>query len=445
MTGDHLMSAAILVEIERLGRAPATDVNHLQNTEDFVRFVKALQAEYTQVGSGSWTRFTLATALRRLGLACLVGGENSELAATAREVFCGLDQALRSASSTRRHLCPLDLASDLPSLSFGPNQVRTFSAMELDELFDINGLRRSNPSWVVDTKRLSQFTWLVVDEQVHHETVAPDQRALPRLFANLERDFGRIEPHHTGLPIHVEDALFGLLTVPWEEIVQYRDFDWRGFQIPWIYTVDSDVFARRVTAPSPDSLAWEPASGVDASGDLYEYERPIAYPLDAGSEDAISMANDSAWNNIIIARRTTLFDRPIAHFFVRGFQSSGIDEFLAHISTIEAALGQPEDHNPRSRRKINGQNPGATYRVASRISGLLGDGSLSPIYSNLFGLRSDFLHGKPMASISGSDRRRARELARKVVCALIAVASSDPMVNREKLLDKLLDRGEQLS
>jgi hypothetical protein len=80
-----------------------------------------------------------------------------------------------------------------------------------------------------------------------------------------------------------------------------------------------------------------------------------------------------------------------------------------------------------------------------RIAGLLGDWASGDAYSKLFGLRSDFLHGKQMADISGNDRRRARELAREVVCALIGVGSSEPNVNREELLGVLLDRGSQLS
>ncbi|MBB4116422.1 hypothetical protein FHT80_005796 [Rhizobium sp. BK226] len=419
-------------------------MNSFQHYSEFLRFVEALQKEYPQVGTGSFQRFTLTIVLRQLGLACLVGGEGSELAAPPSEILSSLDKALRGAPSKRQHLCPLNLAADLPALSFGPNQVRTFSPRELDELFDINGLRRAHPSWSVDSRRFSEFTWLIVEEDVVHKTTAPGQRRLPSLFGNHDRDFGQIEPYHTGLPAPVEDALFGLLTIPWEKIVQYDDMDWRGFQIPWVYTIDSDVFARRVPVPSPDSLAWEPASNYDASGNEYEYERPIAYPLEMGSDEVISLVNDTTWNDILTARQTSLFGRPIAHFFVRGFQASGIDEFLAHISTIEAALGQPEDHVRGSRKKINGKDLGATQRVVRRISGLLNDQSLGQIYLKLFGLRSDFLHGKRMANISGVDRSSARALARKTVCALIGLAASEPLVNRETLLDALLDRGEQL-
>lgn len=67
-------SVDILHEPEQLGRGPATDVNHLQNTAAFLRFAELCQTRYPQIRSGSTLRFSLASALRQLGLACLVGG-----------------------------------------------------------------------------------------------------------------------------------------------------------------------------------------------------------------------------------------------------------------------------------------------------------------------------------------------------------------------------------
>jgi hypothetical protein len=281
---------------------------------------------------------------------------------------------------------------------------------------------------------------LVVEEEVEHDDLGPEGRRLPGLILDLSQDFGRIEPHRSGLPASVEAALFGLLTIAWEEIVEYEDMDWRGFRLPWVYTLDSDVFARRLPPSSADSLTWEPISGFDTDGSEYEYERPIAFPLSEKSDTAISWLDDAAWEKIMTARAGTLFQRPVAHFFVRGFQLDGIDEFLAHISTIEEALGSPVDHHGSVRRKIGGKNPGATQRVALRMSALLNDASTGPSYTTLFGLRSDFLHGKPMADVSGSDRRLARELARKVVWALIGIGSADPTANRDQFLEALFDK-----
>jgi len=316
----------IVHELERLSRLPSTEVNHLQNAPSFLRFVEVCQTRYPSIRSGSVLRFSLASALRRLGLACLVGGERSELAASPAQVAEGLDKAIRSTASRRSYLCPLDLASHIPPIRFGPNQVRQFSAAELEELFDVQGLQRTNRSWSLDSGRFSQFNWLVVNDVVKHDDRGLGGRTLPGLFANLGHDFGRIEPYRTGLPAAVEAALFGLITIPWEEITGYREMEWRGFSVPWVYTIDDDIFARRHPPPSPDSLSWEPAGYFDGDGE-HEYERPITYPLDPESDQKIEWLNDSAWDDIVSAHQTTLFQRPVAHFFIRGFQADGIDEF----------------------------------------------------------------------------------------------------------------------
>lgn len=321
--------------------------------------------------------------------------------------------------------------------------MRQFSAAELEQVFDVQGLQRTSRSWSLNSGRFAQFNWLVVNDVVQHDDMGPDGRTLPGLFANLGQDFGRIEPYRTGLPAAVEVALFGLLTIPWEEIAGYREMEWRGFGVPWVYTIDTDIFAHRLPPPSPDSLSWEPAWYSDEDGE-HEYERPITYPLDPDCDQVIEWLNDSAWDDIVSAQQTTFFQRPVAHFFIRGFQADGIDEFLAHISTIEAALGAPIDHDARKRPWIGGRNPGATFRVCLRISGLLNDATAGASYSKLFGLRSDFLHGKSMRDIPGVERRSARALARKVVCALIGAAVSSQTVDREQFLASVMNAGVQL-
>ena len=91
----------ILCELEQLGRAPATDVNHLQNAPAFLRLAALYQTRYSQIRSGSMLRFSLASALRQLGLACLVGGGSTGLSASAAEIFEGLDKAIQSTESRR--------------------------------------------------------------------------------------------------------------------------------------------------------------------------------------------------------------------------------------------------------------------------------------------------------------------------------------------------------
>lgn len=297
-----------------------------------------------------------------------------------------------------------------------------------------------------DSQRFSQFAWLVVKEDVQLDG-HPEARALPVLFSGVNHDFGRIEPHKQRIPAAVEAALFALLTVPWEDFVIYRKVEWRSFRIPWVYTIDDDVFSRTLPPPSPDTLSWEPAFYVDKKGEEIEDERPTKLPLTDGVENNLRWLNDDAFAEIIQARQSSLFSTPIVHFFVRAFLSEGIDEFLAHITAIEASLSLSIDHDTTKRKKLSGsKKQGATFRVSRRVSALLGSKAYGDDYEKLFKLRSEFLHGRPMGDISSDMRIDARSLARKVVCALVGAAKTAPQNSfREDYLGQLLDIGLTLT
>lgn len=57
----------------------------------------------------------------------------------------------------RHHICPLDLADDLPSMSFGTARISQFTADELEQLFDYPRLARHFPSLPLESKRLAQL------------------------------------------------------------------------------------------------------------------------------------------------------------------------------------------------------------------------------------------------------------------------------------------------
>ncbi|UVK48931.1 hypothetical protein BPNPMPFG_006549 (plasmid) [Mesorhizobium sp. AR07] len=268
-------------------------------------------------------------------------------------------------------------------------------------------------------------------------------RALPGLFFNAREDLGRIEPHKRHFPAPVEDALFALLTAPWEDVTGYSGLDWRPFRVPWVHTLSDDLFTRRPTPPDADTLSWEPDFYQNDEGETVEVERPTRLPLTDAAVSQTEYLDDTAWSEVMAARRSAVFARPIEHFIVRAFASDGIDEFLAHITAIEAALGMPGDHDPKSRPKITGQRrQGATARVAWRLSALLNDPSAGERYLELFKERSDFLHGQAMKDISSQVRLDARRLARRCVCALVGAAtSSPPPESQDVFLDELLQRG----
>jgi hypothetical protein len=151
--------------------------------------------------------------------------------------------------------------------------------------------------------------------------------------------------------------------------------------------------------------------------------------------------NDAAWSDVTRARQSPLFETPIEHFLVRAFLAEPLDEFLAHVTTIEAALGLQSDYDRKTRPKI-AKRLGATACVATRVSSLLGAKTDGEDYCRLFDIRSLFLHGRKMEAIPGEVRIAARRLARRVVNGLVKVALSGPALrSREAYLNDLLARG----
>ncbi len=407
----------------------------------FVHLRETCQRLYPSAGSKDAMNVALGQAVYALGLRWSEASP-ARFAVASDVAAVRIDGAFRQSQARLVHLCPLDLGDDVPELCFGPNRIRTFTAKELDDLLDPEGLARTRGGWRFDSQRFCQFSWLVVEEAV---AIAGDSgaRALPKFFFDARRDFGRIEPHKRHFPAAVEEALFALLTAPWEEITSYSDYDWRPFHVPWVYTLSDDLFARLPASPDADTLSWELAFHDDGDGETIEYERPARLILTEEAVSKTAYLNDATWAEVLEARESPLFAGPIQHFVIRAFASNGIDEFLAQITVIEAALGMPVDHNKWKRPKLSkSNNPGATARVAARISALLNDPVAGKRYHELFKERSEFLHGQTMKDISSKSRLDARRLARLCVCALIdAAIKAPPPQNQDLFLAELLQRG----
>jgi hypothetical protein len=440
VTGPSETMISLMSELWRL-RPPGPD-NILAHPA-FEQLRQACCDAYPNVGKMK-PGFGLSTALRALGLPCGLPKEAAHLSLPVEEAAKGLDAAMRATSAKRIHLVPLDLADDLPSLAFGPAKLGRQTADELRIHIDEARLKRCYPRQDFDAERFSEFHWLVVEETLALE-LGPEARALPILFLDFSRDLGQIEPHKGTFPSAVEEALFFLLLVPWECWSTMPEFDWRGFRAPWVFSVDNDIFVHPKAPPSPDTLSWEPQIYDDHYGGTFEVERPVSLHLADQVATELLEWDQSRWAIVEQAKRSILFDPPIVHFLVRAFLAEGIDEFLAHITTIEAALGLRADYQksyriaPDRHKKL-----GSTKKMGGRIAGLLGDRLYADHYEKLYDLRSAFLHGRTMTAISTAERVMARSLARKVVEALVLATQAGHVQSREDFLDDLLDHGAPL-
>lgn len=437
-------SGAMISAMSDLWRLRPPGPDNILAHPAFERLREACRDGYPNAGRKG-PAFALSTALRALGLPCGLQNRTVHLALPVEEAAIALDTAMRATHAKRVHLVPLDLSADLPSIAFGSARVGRLTSDELRALTDEARLKRFYPQQHFDAERFSEFHWLVVEETVALEQ-EPEARAVPMLFMDLSQDLGQIEPHKGRFPGAVEEALFFLLLAPWENWSTMAEVDWRGFRVPWVYTVDSDIFVRLNTPPPPDSLSWEPRIYDDGYGGTIEEERPVELRLDDDAATELPVWDQSHWAIVKQAKQSTLFETPISHFLVRAFLSEGIDEFLAHITTIEAALGLRADYQkslrtaPDRHKRLR-----ATEKMGGRVAGLLGGRSYADQYKQLFALRSAFLHGRAMTAISTEQRVMARSLAREVVEALILATQTDAISSRENLLDVLLDKGAPLT
>ena len=395
-----------------LARFPARRATSFKEP-GFIALREYVEACFPGAGKKDGLNFALSAALDRLG----IGQRSGTAAADVSAAAARLEAAFQATHIERVHLCPLDTADELPDLCFGPSSVSMLSMEALQDL-----LAPIGPGAASVDPRFTEFRWLVVRERVpiEHE---PGRRAFPFLF-DMTEDFARIEPHKRQFPLAVEQAIFALLLAQWEDLVDHADFNWRAFRIPWVYTVEDDLFVRPPAIPSADTLTWETQWVDDGTEDGDEYERPAAFRFQSPIGALDTVVSDERWPAIERALASDLFSTPIVHFLVAAFLGEGIDEFIGHLTAMEASLGLSAD---RGRGEIV---------MKARISALLADPAAAATYGELFNLRSEYVHGRAMGHISGEARAAARSLARRVADGLVGAVLA-PTDDRDAFLQRL--------
>jgi len=426
---------------EQLWRIPPPNPSNLFKAPAFAQLTDLCGEIYGYPHSSS----ALANAIRSLGIPCNLPPDKQNRAIAPEQAAVKLHDAFTLQTVRRRHLCPLDLCDELPPIEFGSCQVKESTAEQLADLFDAPRLGRHFPAYNLPDRQFSDFRWLVVEEHIDVDP-RPEARALPILFMDLSQDFGEIDPHAGSFPDAVEAALSFLLLAPWEDWVVYPEVNWRGFRLPWIHTVDDDLFVRPAAPPAPSALSMQPGIYFDQYGEEVEIERPAVYNLDDAAGDQFSNLGEARWKQFETARGSSLFNTPVEHFLVRAFLADGMDEIMAHMTAIEAGLGLEMDHRRGLRPKPDPHPKiSASERVAKRLAAVLGDVSASNQYAELFELRSSFVHGRVgLGKVPTQLRINARALARRMADALVGQGQASP-ANRLEILSRLLDQGVIMS
>lgn len=413
---------------------------NLWGSREFVAVKELLIKRYHNGKSTFGLELSISNALRSLGLPCSTPHLPTQPGRELGQVASALVHEFQRSTIRRRYLCPLDMADDLPTIQFGNAKMRRFTAAELQVLFNAPRLERCFPDIRLDVLRLSQFHWLVVEEDV---SVRRDSgnRQFSLLDLPMNKDLGEIVPHGGRFPAAVERALFLLLLASWEDWSEMLEVDWRGFRVPWIYTLDDDLCTFPTTPPAAERLSWEPHFHQVDHDEWVESERPLWLRTSATAED-VRQDLDSCWARLQVPSTldSELFSTPVEHFLVRAFLSDGIDEVMAHLIVIEAAFGTESDHKHKLRLARDRYAESATRRVAARLSAAIGKSGAAKEYLDLYDMRCTYIHGRHEGRIISTQQRvLARRLAREAANALVDLAQKPQP--RENILLDLLNQG----
>lgn len=431
---------SLVAALQALWDIPPPGPQNLWSSREFVALKELLTKRYRSGKSTFGLEASIGNALRSLGLPCSTPHLLNQPMPDMDKVAAVLAHEFQRTTTRRRHFCPLDLADELPSFQFGNARMGRFAAAELEVLFNAPRLERCYPGIRLDAQRLSQFHWMIVEEDL-----AVRGESGNRQFSWLDfpfgKDLGEIVPHSGRFPAAVERALFFLLLAPWEDWAEMTEVDWRGFRLPWVYTLDNDLFASPPPPPLPERLSWEPYSHQVDHDEWEESERPMWLRTWATAED-VRQALQARWALLLAASTQTseLFSTPVEHFLVRAFLSDGIDEVMAHLIMIEAALGAEADHRRKLRLTGDNYDESPTRRVAARLSAAIDEPGAAKEYLDLYDMRCTYVHGRREGRVISTQQRvLARRLAREAANALVGLAQAQQ--SREIVLLDLLNRG----
>lgn len=249
MSADKSLVAAL----QALWDIPPPGSQNLWSSREFVALKELLTKRYYSGKSTFGLEVSIGNALRSLGLPCSTPHLSNPSMPDMAKVAGLLAHEFQRTTTKRRYLCPLDMADELPSFQFGNARMGRFADTELEVLFNAPRLERCYPDMQLDAQRLSQFHWMVVEEDVSVRSESGN-RQFSWLDFPIGKDLGEIVPHSGRFPAAVERALFFLLLAPWEDWAEMTEVDWRGFRLPWVYTLDDDLCAFPHPPPHPERL-----------------------------------------------------------------------------------------------------------------------------------------------------------------------------------------------
>ncbi|MGO9265185.1 MAG: hypothetical protein ACLP1Y_07275 [Candidatus Acidiferrales bacterium] len=319
-------------------------------------------------------------------------------------VFQSYQEAFSREQNHVTYLAPIEYVSFWNDrMDFGQFKIVRLSKVDLENIFQ-NRTRALFYKWAqMPTDDLLGYWWLVAEEK---ERTPPIGKILVDLTS-----VGHARWAYTPHPDPTELALQALVFYPWlPDWGADDDFDWRGFEIPFVLRVD-DGFRGSPFGPIPNTrmLAREPEVDPDTGEEIGD--RPtIHFHFDKAETNDFEVFV-KAESERLTRLRSFEWSKELIEaglgFLVKAFFASGVEQLLWHITTIEALFGE--------------DSGGITERLAQRVSRILGGTEaerkeIRKSFRDLYDTRSELVHGTSTPSdVQAGHLRTARQFARSVM------------------------------
>lgn len=312
--------------------------------------------------------------------------------------FKRFQEAFRQRTARVRYLAPLELVYFHDNhFDCGRFTIRKFTAEGLRNALQLEAVAPFVKEIAEsDLNLLSNYWYIDVDDTM---PVPP----LGRLHGDWNDE---IVPQFTRFPTAVERCIKELALFDWRpDWMGHSNTDrWMAPSIPFVISVDDNLLSQPHLGFDTSVLSME--ENTDEVGDVHEApatafifdeEETLAYrsTMSLIAEHIAHIGGIDKWPFLDVA----------CSYLAKGFFSEKTEQLLAHITSIEASVGQ--------------KGSGVNKRLRHRLAGLLGQTdaerkSIRERFAELYRIRSDLVHGNLIdPKVLNSHLNEARGFARR--------------------------------
>jgi hypothetical protein len=380
--------------------------------------------------------------LRRRGAYSQYLGESK---IDAANLFAEFEGALKQTQMVVWFLAPLQFVSFPRDLECGSFSIKHFSREALDEILQtaVNQVFYAG----ADTEKLCNYWFLVAEERQSVLGSRTTESYASYSYLVHPADWDNVFASWQAPPGPIKRALEVLSLFDWERAAKWSSLGtnegWGRFHLPFVILTDNALLRAPPGVPDCSRLPKKPVIRArlkeDASSQVESFSRDLSSLL-MRYRGRLSLTPRQKRRHHRKGRHPEWYFLEIAiTYFVRAFQTEGLDQLLWHWVAIEALVGGGPDE-PVSRT------------IRDRLKRMLGSTEsdqeeIKEQFEQLYRLRNDLVHGNVfLGSVPGTDLYNLRELARQSILwvARRTCPTTDdacPLPSRAQLLS-VLDSSE---